>query len=473
MRDSINEVGKSLRKTKENSEAALRRYAPTRAKIERIRDIFDDVIPFEMEFETKDSEKLMSLDLYFNKPPPVITCLDGGRYVLQCQDFCTTVGEGAHLLNVGHSYFPGTVSVFLNNVRLDSSQFSEYDPVNGLVYVIVPTEPATITICFSKDTWTFQCPETIDPLNGSPLTNGDMTGTYSDHYSQTFGGPLLVDTDENTQTPQYAYDSAPGFSQYSAYIDDHSGLLTWDLEPRIQDVTNTISTTGNLRFIPTYNTGPYTGPFYQIPNGLPLVDGNEVQCTFSLDNHCGDNFGKTFVGFLGGYPERTNMLITVGPIQIILEEDHDLIWPFGEHWGPRYQMSIHNVGNMNSEGRCYNDPSLFPFDPGCITSVQELGYQDASSPNHFAFNEPVTFFINISKSQNKIEILAGGQSYTFANPIFQAEAIGFGQHRIQNYSQGKLLVGWSAVSNIVEPASFYCRVMDVHLSPCGYHPSDI
>jgi len=473
MRDSINEVGKLLRKTKNNSEAALRRHALNHPRVDRVRDLFDDVVPFEMEFETKPQEHSFNMDLYFNKPPP-LNCINHGQYVLICENFTVEVSTGSHLIQLESSYWPGSVTVYFGATQIDTSQYSEYDPVNGLVYVVVPDGVTEVTICYLRNTWTFQCPESLDPLNGSPNSNGAIAGTYSGHYEDFFGSGIPVDTDENTQIPQGGYYNYAGFAQYSAYIDDHSGLLTWDTEEgRIQDVTNSISTNGNLNFVPTYNLAPYTNPNYNV-SGLPIVDGNNVRCTFSYDLHCGENFGQTFVGFFGGYPERTHAYFEVGPIKISLEEDHDLINPLPPNgpFPPRVSIMVENSGNMNSLGKCYSNPALNPFDGGCIPGYQSIGSFEVTTAS-LPFNTPVSVFIDINMAQDKIEIIINGVSYNFANPIFRAESTGFGNFRTQDYLDGKLKVSWDAATNIVDAGSFYLRMNDVHLSPCGFHPDEL
>lgn len=185
MTDKIREVGKSLRKTRENSEAALRRYNVKHPRIERARDIFDDVIPFEMEFKTESQDSLFSMDVFFNKPPPLRNC-KFGRFVTACTEF--TVPAGDHLLNLGESYVPGSVTVFSNGTELSSANYYEYSPSEGLVFVQAPAGVQIISICFNKDTW-ITCPPSFvaPPFESVQGAFTGIAGDWNSHSSNSFG----------------------------------------------------------------------------------------------------------------------------------------------------------------------------------------------------------------------------------------------------------------------------------------------
>lgn len=130
--DTLNQVGKSLGKTKKNAEYAVKRFSPNIPKIERTRDIFDSLLPFEMPFSSENGA-LVSLDLYFNKPPP-ISCRGNGTFGMCCQNF--TIAGNSLLTITNPPYQPGSVTVILNGVLLTPNvQFEERDPTVGLVYV--------------------------------------------------------------------------------------------------------------------------------------------------------------------------------------------------------------------------------------------------------------------------------------------------------------------------------------------------
>lgn len=147
--DKLTEVAKQLGQTKRNSEAALRRFAAMHPKIERVRDVFDETIPFEMEFDTDPQDNIFNLDLYFNKPPPLKGC--NGRFTIPCERF--EVGPGDHLIQVSANYKPQSVVVFRDNIRV-YAEFGEYEPANGLVWVQATENPITVfNICYIRDTW--------------------------------------------------------------------------------------------------------------------------------------------------------------------------------------------------------------------------------------------------------------------------------------------------------------------------------
>lgn len=152
MADKLTQAARKIGQTKRNSEAALRRYNVKHPKIDRVRDIFDNVVPFEMDFETEPNETLMFINLSFNKPPPV-SCSCGIKYKLLCEEHSFDAGSG-HLIQVTYfPYEPGSVSVFINGDQLSTSQYTEYDPSNGLVNVVgtVVVPQMIVNVCYTWD----------------------------------------------------------------------------------------------------------------------------------------------------------------------------------------------------------------------------------------------------------------------------------------------------------------------------------
>ncbi len=154
MSDNLKELGKIINQTKRNSEAALRRYNAEHPKIERVRDTFDNLIPFEMEFNTERQDRKCVLDLFFNKPPPLVGC-NGERYNIPCTEFI--LGPGNHLIQVTARYKPGSVVVFRNGTKLTYAEYGEYDPINGIVFVIGTDTTSVFNICYLVDSWV-PCP---------------------------------------------------------------------------------------------------------------------------------------------------------------------------------------------------------------------------------------------------------------------------------------------------------------------------
>ena len=74
--DKLNQIGKYIGKTQNNADDALKRYSANIPKVERVRDVFDRVIPFTMTFMTEDYHHGVSLDLFFRPPPPSACCED-------------------------------------------------------------------------------------------------------------------------------------------------------------------------------------------------------------------------------------------------------------------------------------------------------------------------------------------------------------------------------------------------------------
>lgn len=223
MTDKLNEVGKELGRIKRNSEAALRRYNPKQPKIERARDVFDDVIPFEMEFETDEIDKLMFIDLYFNKPPPLKGC--NGRYTIPCEDFALSAGD--HLIQVTSRYKPGSVTVFRDNVKLSSPAFYEYDPINGLVWVQGSEIISVFNICYVRDTWV-----TCDPTYIATAFYGDFSSSFGDWVPNYTINPAYDDL-----VAQYGID-------FSA--EDYSSTGVWT---HINNVTQSIGESQSIGLV--------------------------------------------------------------------------------------------------------------------------------------------------------------------------------------------------------------------------------
>lgn len=144
--DNLRQIGKYVRETREAANHALNRYSKNLPVVERARDIFDVDIPFEMFFSTKENEKIVLLDLDFNKPPPLRGCKQGCT-TSACESF--TRSSGNHSLTVEYPYISGSVNVFINGVVLDNSQYWEESPEAGAVFVQgASRDTNTITICY-------------------------------------------------------------------------------------------------------------------------------------------------------------------------------------------------------------------------------------------------------------------------------------------------------------------------------------
>lgn len=152
MADKLTQVAKQIGKTKRDAEHALTRYQPTHPKIERTRDIFDPIVPFEMEFDTERNDGTTFMDLLFNKAPP-LNCSCDGRFMMFCEEF--TLGAGSHLIQVTARYIPNSVIVFKDGVQLiNPTNFYEYAPSTGHVYINSTSgTEQTFNICYLRDTW--------------------------------------------------------------------------------------------------------------------------------------------------------------------------------------------------------------------------------------------------------------------------------------------------------------------------------
>lgn len=145
--DSLNQVGKYIGKTRKNADRALNRDRPIQPRLERVRDIFDETTAFEMSFKKLRNDERVTLDLFFYLPPPSRGC-DVGCIHSKCEEYFF-VGGGNHELTTKFPYDSGTISIFIDGIQLEASQFNEVDPESGAVFFQSgTTDDITVAICY-------------------------------------------------------------------------------------------------------------------------------------------------------------------------------------------------------------------------------------------------------------------------------------------------------------------------------------
>jgi len=188
--DNLNEVGKYISKSRDHADRALKRSRPNRPGVERTRDIFDPVVPFSMNFNVAKTQKRVSLDLEFNKPPPGSNCMTGSDIRMSCESF--TVESGDHELRVSQPYFPGTLAVYVNGTTWALSKWAEIDSGDGIVLVTqLPLALNSVTICYMRYFDTENC------ANPTPTC----------HYPapNTIHGGILLGLSQGATSDQYGY----------------------------------------------------------------------------------------------------------------------------------------------------------------------------------------------------------------------------------------------------------------------------
>lgn len=129
MRDNLNQVGKTLKSNKKKSDDALNKIKKIIPQVERVRDVMDPVIPFEIEVDINKGKTKVLLDLNFMPPPATGCCADCSCAV--CEFFDRGITETVYTVTYG--YVPQSVTVFKNNV--ETRDFTETDPARGIVTV--------------------------------------------------------------------------------------------------------------------------------------------------------------------------------------------------------------------------------------------------------------------------------------------------------------------------------------------------
>lgn len=150
--DSLNEIGKYIRKTRDDVDIALDRYLQHRARIERTRDSFSPELPFVFYFDTNEDETV-SMDINFIVPPPTLNSGQGGggggtKYTGKCESF--TVGSGTQIVSISNPpYAENSVTVYLNGNVLPDSSWAAIDFTSGQIQVNAGNKASnTVVVCY-------------------------------------------------------------------------------------------------------------------------------------------------------------------------------------------------------------------------------------------------------------------------------------------------------------------------------------
>lgn len=145
MVDNSNQLGKNLKKNNDDATRANKRVKTIIPQIERVRDVLDAKIPFELEFAQIFDAHRVLLDLEFMPPPKTGCCADCSCSV--CEFF--SGGTTETVFQVTYGYVPGTVHVFKN--EFESTEFTETDPAKGTVTVWAHNKE-NVVICYIYNT---------------------------------------------------------------------------------------------------------------------------------------------------------------------------------------------------------------------------------------------------------------------------------------------------------------------------------
>lgn len=196
--DNLNEVGKGLRRTRRDTDYALKKYHKP-LRVERARDVFDPENLFSMEFRIEDNRESAILDLKFRKPPPLggstSDCVNG-----TCQEFI--LANGDHLVTLDQPYSSGSLSIFEGGTRIPAARYEEVNPAAGQVLVLQTTGPFVVCSmledCAEVDDPDNTCISTDSPfspvsLNQSGVQQPDLQWTVTNFLDST--DAVSVDSD--------------------------------------------------------------------------------------------------------------------------------------------------------------------------------------------------------------------------------------------------------------------------------------
>ncbi len=232
--DNLNQVGRGLRRTRRDVDFALTRVKKNVPRIERIRDVFDTDIPFEMSFDTKRNDTTVFMDINFNKPPPVGECETAECVKQACDSF--ELEAGNHYVNVTTAYLPGTVAVFLDGVPILPSQYEEM----GGTEVYIQSESLdqyTATICYLHSDQSRPCVEDSDCVPDEPKAYLGLARLFYDNFTKMNPDPgasegdcgSWIDGDTGLPPTNVDWDGfgAAGISDNAILINGTSGPL-WE-----------------------------------------------------------------------------------------------------------------------------------------------------------------------------------------------------------------------------------------------------
>lgn len=167
--DSTNQVGKALKNTDVNVNYALAKDFSRNFRVERARDIFDSIIPFEMDFPVDIVNETTTVDLWFYPPPPSCCCTQ-----CNCAN-CETFSGNDPVLITNHPFIPETVHVFLNDTPT-----TNYSLTNSTTITLgfTPTITDVVSVCYAYGITIYgstDCATCGTPLVGNPLTGASTT----------------------------------------------------------------------------------------------------------------------------------------------------------------------------------------------------------------------------------------------------------------------------------------------------------
>lgn len=138
--DNLKELSKNLKATQNNTNYALQRNHPIYPLIHRSRDIFDYVIPFEMEFSTFKNDNFSLLNLTFAPPPPS-DCNQGGCFVGICEFYKGT----DTVLTLTYPYLSNTLFVYVEDIV--TANFSETG-ASEVTLGFTPSAEDAVKVCY-------------------------------------------------------------------------------------------------------------------------------------------------------------------------------------------------------------------------------------------------------------------------------------------------------------------------------------
>lgn len=141
--DDWKQIGKYLKKTKRDTDLALKRPVLPQISSERIRDVFDSTHPVQAYFKTPQAGKKTLLDINFGKKLPSIACCgDCFCGITESYTWDSTVSGSIY---VTQAYVPDSTIVYLDGVRATKgADYTEANPATGQIAILASNVDAIV-----------------------------------------------------------------------------------------------------------------------------------------------------------------------------------------------------------------------------------------------------------------------------------------------------------------------------------------
>jgi hypothetical protein len=207
MSDSLNELGKDLKQTKDEARRYANKGSAEYPMGEIARDMYDHLVDYNMTFRTVRPGQSVSVNLQFELPPPSMglgNCC-GDCFCAMCEAFPSTDEDYATTLLLKRPYVAGSVRLMIDDFWWQDG-ITEYDSSAGIVKINsdIFNMGRDLTVCY-----VYAYPGCLSNEVDTPPVDdyGCSTDTeYFDQFTRPFEGtqPFGTYWDQTLGQPEYS-----------------------------------------------------------------------------------------------------------------------------------------------------------------------------------------------------------------------------------------------------------------------------